>query len=122
MSHFRTEQGAAETLSARVASTSAETLVDAGDSGCFVEDALVSNTGSGTPDITLDRYDGTTAFVLVQEHSLAAKSTESTELGVPKSIFRLTMNIYLNRNELLRITSTVGSNAVHVHTTVVRPN
>lgn len=121
MSHFRTERGFAETRSIRLADTSVTTLVDAGDKGGWAEDILIVNTGSGTPDITIDRYDGTTAFVLLQEHTLAAKSTESTELGVPKSIFMLKMPIYLNRNELIRVTSTVGSNAVHCHATLIRP-
>ncbi len=116
------EAGKGETQSIRLSGTSVTTLVDAGDQGCRVVDILIVNMGSGTPDITIDRYDGTTAFVLVQEHSLTAKSTEGGDTTkFPGSTYRLTFPIYLLRNELLRVTSSVGSNVVHCHATLVRP-
>lgn len=115
------EEGKGETQSIRLSDTSATTLVNAGDKGCRVDDILIVNMGSGTPDITIDRYDGTTAFVLVQEHSLTAKSAEGGDLKFPQSTYRLTFPIYLLKDELLRVTSTVGSNVVHCHATLVRP-
>lgn len=123
MSMYQQGSGRVETERVRLSGTTATTIVDGEDNGTLIEDILVANTGSGTPDITIDAYDvtNTTAYVLVQEHSLTAKSTENTTTDAPRANFRLTMPMWLPKNWLLRVTSTAGSNAVHVTATHVRP-
>ena len=122
MSIFLAE-GQIRTARVRLSGVTATTIIDAGKSGTLVDNIHVCNMGAGTPDITIDCYDvtNTTAYVLVQEHSLTARGTESTELGVPKSIYDYILPFNLPATWLLRVTSTVGSSVVHVTATHVKP-
>lgn len=123
MTMYQQDRGRVETARVRLSGTGATEIVDGGENGTLIEDILVANTGSGTPDITIDCYDetNTTAYVLLQEHSLTAKSTENTTTDAPRANYRLTMPMWLPKNWLLRVTSTVGSSVVHVTVTHVRP-
>jgi hypothetical protein len=115
---YQQGRGRVETTSVILSGTSATTIIDAEDNGTLVEHIRLVNTTGGAIDVTVDRYDvaNTTAHVLVQEHSLAAKSTESGNTST--SVYEITMPNWLKKNWLVRVT---GNTGVHVTATHVRP-
>ena len=119
MSIYQSQAAPLLTERVRLAGTGATTIVSGGDNGTAVDAIHVANTGTGTPDITIDCHDGTTAHVLLQEHTLAAKSTESG--GLPLSTYGWQFPFRLPANWTVRVTSSVGGNAVHVTATHVKP-
>lgn len=113
--------GALQTDRVRLSGTGATVVLQTDVNGAFVEEVYVVNSGSGTPAITIDAYDGTTAYVLLQEHPLTAKGGVDPNTNDPKSVYALQFSQQLKGNWSIRVTSSVGSNAVHVHTTYALP-
>lgn len=118
MTMYQLDRGRVETEDKILAGTSATTIVDAGENGTLVEYIRVTNTTGSAVDITIDRYDvaNTTAYVMAQEHSLAAKSTESGNNST--SVYEVVAPHWLKKNWLLRVT---GNTGVHITATHVRP-
>jgi hypothetical protein len=117
---YQQGRGRVETTSVILSGTSATTIVDIAstENGTLIEHIRLVNTTGGAIDTTVDLYDvaNTTAYVLVQEHSLALKSTESADQST--SVYEVIMPIWLNKGWRLRVT---GNTGVHVHVTHVRP-
>jgi hypothetical protein len=118
MSMYQQGRGRVETESVILSGTSATTILDAEDNGSLIEHIRLVNTTGGAIDVTVDRYNvsATTAYVLVQEHGLAAKSTESANLST--SVYEIVMPLWLPKGWLLRVT---GNTGIHVTATHVRP-
>lgn len=118
MSMYQQGRGRVETEAVILSGTGATTIVDAEENGSLIEHIRLVNTTGGAIDVTVDRYKvaTTTAYVLVQEHSLALKSTESGNLST--SVYEIIMPLWLPKGWLLRVT---GNTGVHVTATHVRP-
>ena len=120
MSMYQQGRGRVETTDVILSGTGATTIIDipSTENGTLIEHIRVVNTTGGAIDITVDRYDvtNTTAHVLVQEHSLAAKSTESG--NVSTSVYEIDMPHWLQKLWRLRVT---GNTGIHVCVTHVRP-
>lgn len=120
MTMYQQTRGRVETKSVILSGTGATTIVDIAstENGTLIEHIRIVNTTSGAIDTTIDLYDvaNTTAYVLVQEHSLAVKSTESADKST--AVYEIIMPIWLDKGWRLRVT---GNTGVHVHATHVRP-
>lgn len=118
MSMYKQDRGRVETDAVILSGTGATEIIAASDNGTLVEYIRLVNTTAGAIDVTIDRYDvtNTTAHVLVQEHSLAAKSTESADKST--SVYEIFAPHWLAKNWRLRVT---GNTGVHVMATHVRP-
>lgn len=118
MTMYQQDRGRVETEDVILSGTSATLVVDGGENGTLIEHIRVVNTTGGAIDITVDRYDvtNTTAYVMVQEHTLAAKSTESGDEST--SVYEIVMPHWLKKNWRLRVT---GNTGIHITATHVRP-
>lgn len=86
--------------------TSAETLVDGGDNGMLVDHIRINNATAGSINVTLDIYNGTTAYQLLTTHTLVVAGTESTEEGIPKSVYVDRDWHWIPGGSFLRVTGT----------------
>ena len=85
----------------------------------MVEFVRFVNIASGTPNVTLDVYDGTIAYNLLTTHTLLAAGTESTEANLDKSTYRIDGPIMVPIGWKLRALTNGTTNDVHVFTTHV---
>ena len=118
MSMYQQGRGRVETEAVILSGTGATTILDAEDNGSLIEHIRLVNTTGGAIDVTVDRYkvSTTTAYVLVQSHTLAIAGTESANLST--SVYEIVMPLWLAKGWLLRVT---GNTGVHVTATHVRP-
>ncbi len=82
---------------------------DAGN-GILVDHIRLVNTTGGAIDVTVDIYDiaETTAYLLLDSHTLAAQSTESTPADVSSSVYKITEWNFVPSGHLLRVTAAAG--------------
>jgi len=120
MTMYQQGRGRVETKVVILSGTAATTIIDipTTENGTLIEHIRLANTTAGAIDVTVDLYDvtNTTAYVLVQEHSLAIKSTESG--NVSTAVYEIIMPLWLPKGWRLRV---AGATGVHVTVTHVRP-
>lgn len=115
--------GALQTDRMRISGTGVTTVMDPSVNGAFIDLIYLVNTGAATVNVTVDAYDVTnaTAYVVLQEHTLQAKSAVDTGSNNPKSVYTITFSQLLRGTWALRVTSSVGGNVLHVHVTHALP-
>lgn len=119
---YQQGRGRVETTDFVLSGTGANEVlaIASSENGTLIEHIRLVNTTGSAIDVTVDRYDvaNSKAHVLVQEHSLAAKSSETTDGAGSKSVYEIVMPMWLDKNWKLRVT---GNSDVHVCVTHVRP-
>jgi hypothetical protein len=94
--------------------TGAIELANGGDNGIAVIGLRIANVTTNTPTVTLDVYDGSTAYEIAHLRAFSSKETWSavTLDGIP---------IILLPDEILRATAS-AANELHVTGAIVEPD
>lgn len=103
MSLFNLPLGSVEEIAAKITGSTATTVVDGTDQAWYVPWLAVGENSGGTPNLTVDLFDGTTAYCQVAGGTLWVAKAVTAKQGI---IF---YDLFVPKTWVLRVTSSDAS-------------